>query len=116
MEYNNETKVSSKMKGGVRNVQDSDRPFLLEAVAVVPEVVLGVHRPVVEHRVLPALDDLVPQHHLVHLFRRESDCSIYLTLSETTPFMTKSPHTICEEMTLLMTHTLFFGVEYSAER
>ena len=42
-------------------------PFLLEAVAVVPEVVLGVHRPVVEDRVLPALDDLVPQHHLVHL-------------------------------------------------
>ena len=66
MEYN-ETNVSSKMKGGVRNVQDSVRPFLLEAVAVVPEVVLGVHRPVVEYRVLPALDDLVPQHHLVHL-------------------------------------------------
>ena len=37
----------------------------LEPVAVVPEVVLGVHGPVVEDGVLPALDDLVPQHHLV---------------------------------------------------
>ena len=55
------------------------RSVLLEAVAVVPEVVLGVHRPVVEHGVLPALDDLVPQHHLVHLNIGERTFDIFHT-------------------------------------
>ena len=41
--------------------------YSLEAVAVVPEVVLGVHGLVVEDGVLAPLDDLVPQNHLVHL-------------------------------------------------
>ena len=38
-----------------------------ETVAVVPEVVLGVHGPVVENGVLAALNDLVPQNHLIDL-------------------------------------------------
>ena len=41
--------------------------YLLQTVSVVPEVVLGVHRLVVEHGVLSALDDLVPQDDLVNL-------------------------------------------------
>ena len=46
--------------------------FLLpETVAVVPEVVLCVHGPVVENGVLAALDDLVPEDHLVNLIIRK---------------------------------------------
>ncbi len=40
---------------------------LPESVAVVPEVVLCVHGPVLQLGVLAPLDDLVPQDDLIHL-------------------------------------------------
>ena len=42
---------------------------LQEAVSVVPEVVLGVHGPVVEDGILASLNDLVPEYNLVNLVR-----------------------------------------------
>ena len=45
---------------------------LPEAIAVIPEVVLGVHGPVVKNGILAALNDLVPEDHLVDLLRRNS--------------------------------------------
>ena len=43
-----------------RDVLVADKP-----VAVVPEVVLGVHAPVVQQSVLASQNDLIPQHYLV---------------------------------------------------
>ena len=44
--------------------------YSLQAVAVVKEVVLGIHATKVEVGLLPALDDLVPQHNLVDGLQR----------------------------------------------
>jgi len=48
---------------------ERDVSVVLQPIAVVPEVVLGVHVLEVQHGVLAAQDDLVPEDHLVELVR-----------------------------------------------